>query len=79
MIYWSRRSGAHLDHLGPAHHPGVRGRVIFRLGRFAETKRQAQLDRAGSDRMVKVDLRTVTRDVRRRLITHDNVSLKVSA
>ncbi|TMA31646.1 MAG: slipin family protein [Deltaproteobacteria bacterium] len=55
--------------------------VIFRLGRFAETKR------AGlnwivplMDRMVKVDLRTVTRDVPPQdVITRDNVSLKVSA
>ncbi len=55
--------------------------VIFRLGRFAETKR------AGlnwivpmMDRMVKVDLRVVTRDVPPQdVITRDNVSLKVSA
>lgn len=55
--------------------------VIFRLGRFAEVKR------AGLnwiipvvDRMVKVDLRTVTRDVPAQdVITRDNVSLKVSA
>ena len=45
--------------------------VIFRLGRFAEVKR-AGLNWIvpGLDRMMKVDLRTVTRD---------NVSLKVSA
>ena len=38
--------------------------VIFRLGRFAEVKR-AGLNWIvpGVDRMVKVDLRTVTRDV----------------
>ena len=55
--------------------------VIFRLGRFAEVKR------AGLnwiipliDRMVKIDLRTVTRDVPPQdVITRDNVSLKVSA
>jgi regulator of protease activity HflC (stomatin/prohibitin superfamily) len=48
--------------------------VIFRLGRFAEVKRP------GLDRMVKVDLRTVTRDVPPQdVITRDNVSLKVSA
>ena len=55
--------------------------VIFRLGRFAETKR-AGLNWIvpGVDRMVKVDLRTVTRDVPPQdVITHDNVSLKVSA
>jgi regulator of protease activity HflC (stomatin/prohibitin superfamily) len=55
--------------------------VIFRLGRFAEVKR------AGLnwiipwlDRMVKVDLRVVARDVPPQdVITRDNVSLKVSA
>ena len=55
--------------------------VIFRLGKFAETKR------AGlnwlvpwADRMVKVDLRVVARDVPPQdVITRDNVSLKVSA
>src|SRR5437016_4904703 len=55
--------------------------VIFRLGRFAEVKR-AGLNWIvpGGDRMVKVDLRTVTRDVPPQdVITHDNVSLKVSA
>jgi regulator of protease activity HflC (stomatin/prohibitin superfamily) len=55
--------------------------VIFRLGRFAETKR-AGLNWIvpGVDRMVKVDLRTVTRDVPPQdVITRDNVSLKVSA
>jgi len=55
--------------------------VIFRLGRFAEVKR-AGLNWIvpGVDRMVKVDLRTVTRDVPPQdVITHDNVSLKVSA
>jgi regulator of protease activity HflC (stomatin/prohibitin superfamily) len=55
--------------------------VIFRLGRYAETKR-AGLNWIvpGLDRMVKVDLRTVTRDVPAQdVITHDNVSLKVSA
>ena len=55
--------------------------VIFRLGRFAETKR-AGLNWIipGLDRMVKVDLRTVTRDVPAQdVITRDNVSLKVSA
>ena len=55
--------------------------VIFRLGRFAETKR-AGLNWIvpGLDRMVKVDLRTVTRDVPPQdVITRDNVSLKVSA
>jgi regulator of protease activity HflC (stomatin/prohibitin superfamily) len=53
--------------------------VIFRLGRFAETKR-AGLNWIvpGVDRMVKVDLRTVTRDVPPQdVITRDNVSLKV--
>ncbi|HWE24089.1 MAG TPA: slipin family protein [Myxococcales bacterium] len=55
--------------------------VIFRLGRFAEVKR-AGLNWIvpGLDRMVKVDLRTVTRDVPPQdVITRDNVSLKVSA
>ena len=55
--------------------------VIFRLGRFAETKR-AGLNWIvpGLDRMVKVDLRVVTRDVPPQdVITRDNVSLKVSA
>src|SRR5436305_2725828 len=55
--------------------------VIFRLGRFAEVKR-AGLNWIvpGIDRMVKVDLRTVTRDVPPQdVITRDNVSLKVSA
>ena len=55
--------------------------VIFRLGRFAETKR-AGLNWIvpGLDRMVKIDLRTVTRDVPPQdVITRDNVSLKVSA
>ncbi len=55
--------------------------VIFRLGRFAEVKR-AGLNWIVPmiDRMVKVDLRTVTRDVPPQdVITHDNVSLKVSA
>src|SRR5229473_2184788 len=55
--------------------------VIFRLGRFAETKR-AGLNWIvpGVDRIVKVDLRTVTRDVPPQdVITRDNVSLKVSA
>jgi len=54
--------------------------VIFRLGRFAETKR-AGLNWIvpGIDRMVKVDLRTVARDVPQDVITRDNVSLKVSA
>ena len=55
--------------------------VIFRLGRYAETKR-AGLNWLvpGLDRMVKVDLRTVTRDVPPQdVITRDNVSLKVSA
>ncbi|HEX9602337.1 MAG TPA: slipin family protein [Myxococcales bacterium] len=55
--------------------------VIFRLGRFAEVKR-AGLNWIvpGVDRMVKVDLRTVTRDVPPQdVITRDNVSLKVSA
>jgi regulator of protease activity HflC (stomatin/prohibitin superfamily) len=55
--------------------------VIFRLGRFAETKR-AGLNWIvpGLDRMVKVDLRTVARDVPAQdVITRDNVSLKVSA
>jgi regulator of protease activity HflC (stomatin/prohibitin superfamily) len=55
--------------------------VIFRLGRFAETKR-AGLNWIvpGLDRMVKIDLRTVTRDVPAQdVITRDNVSLKVSA
>ena len=55
--------------------------VIFRLGRFAGVKR------AGlnwlvpmMDRMVKVDLRVVARDVPPQdVITRDNVSLKVSA
>jgi regulator of protease activity HflC (stomatin/prohibitin superfamily) len=55
--------------------------VIFRLGRFAEVKR-AGLNWIvpGIDRMVKVDLRVVTRDVPPQdVITRDNVSLKVSA
>src|SRR5204863_43591 len=55
--------------------------VIFRLGRFAEVKR-AGLNWIvpGVDRMVKVDLRTVTRDVPPQdVITRDKVSLKVSA
>jgi regulator of protease activity HflC (stomatin/prohibitin superfamily) len=55
--------------------------VIFRLGRFAEVKR-AGLNWIipALDRMVKVDLRTVTRDVPPQdVITRDNVSLKVSA
>ena len=55
--------------------------VIFRLGRYAETKR-AGLNWIvpALDRMVKVDLRTVTRDVPAQdVITRDNVSLKVSA
>ncbi|HEX9576615.1 MAG TPA: slipin family protein [Myxococcales bacterium] len=55
--------------------------VVFRLGRFAETKR-AGLNWIVPllDRMVKVDLRTVTRDVPPQdVITRDNVSLKVSA
>src|SRR3954465_12863948 len=55
--------------------------VIFRLGRFAEVKR-AGLNWIVPmvDRMVKVDLRTVTRDVPPQdVITRDNVSLKVSA
>ena len=55
--------------------------VIFRLGRFAEVKR-AGLNWIvpGVDRMVKVDLRVVTRDVPPQdVITRDNVSLKVSA
>ena len=55
--------------------------VIFRLGKFAETKR-AGLNWIvpAVDRMVKVDLRTVTRDVPAQdVITRDNVSLKVSA
>ncbi len=55
--------------------------VIFRLGRYAETKR-AGLNWIvpGIDRMVKIDLRTVTRDVPPQdVITRDNVSLKVSA
>jgi regulator of protease activity HflC (stomatin/prohibitin superfamily) len=55
--------------------------VIFRLGRYAETKR-AGLNWIvpALDRMVKIDLRTVTRDVPPQdVITRDNVSLKVSA
>jgi regulator of protease activity HflC (stomatin/prohibitin superfamily) len=55
--------------------------VIFRLGRFAEVKR-AGLNWIVPvlDRLVKVDLRTVTRDVPPQdVITRDNVSLKVSA
>jgi regulator of protease activity HflC (stomatin/prohibitin superfamily) len=55
--------------------------VIFRLGRFAEVKR-AGLNWIVPmlDRMVKIDLRTVTRDVPPQdVITRDNVSLKVSA
>src|SRR5665213_395716 len=55
--------------------------VIFRLGRFAEVKR-AGLNWIVPmlDRLVKVDLRTVTRDVPAQdVITRDNVSLKVSA
>jgi regulator of protease activity HflC (stomatin/prohibitin superfamily) len=55
--------------------------VIFRLGRFAEVKR-AGLNWIVPmlDRMVKVDLRTFTRDVPAQdVITRDNVSLKVSA
>ena len=55
--------------------------VIFRLGRFAEVKR-AGLNWIVPmlDRMVRIDLRTVTRDVPPQdVITRDNVSLKVSA
>ncbi|GAC1598788.1 MAG: SPFH domain-containing protein [Myxococcales bacterium] len=55
--------------------------VIFRLGRFAGVKR-AGLNWIVPmlDRMVKIDLRTVTRDVPPQdVITRDNVSLKVSA
>jgi regulator of protease activity HflC (stomatin/prohibitin superfamily) len=55
--------------------------VIFRLGKFAEVKR-AGLNWIVPvlDRLVKVDLRTVTRDVPPQdVITRDNVSLKVSA
>jgi regulator of protease activity HflC (stomatin/prohibitin superfamily) len=55
--------------------------VVFRLGRFAEVKR-AGLNWIVPmlDRMVKIDLRTVTRDVPPQdVITRDNVSLKVSA
>jgi regulator of protease activity HflC (stomatin/prohibitin superfamily) len=55
--------------------------VIFRLGKFAEVKR-AGLNWLvpALDRMVKVDLRTVARDVPPQdVITRDNVSLKVSA
>lgn len=55
--------------------------VVFRLGRFTVTKR-AGLNWLvpGIERMVKVDLRTVTRDVPPQdVITRDNVSLKVSA
>ena len=55
--------------------------VIFRLGRFAEVKR-AGLNWIVPmlDRMVRIDLRTVTRDVPPQdMITRDNVSLKVSA
>src|SRR5205085_12183962 len=55
--------------------------VIFRLGRFAEVKR-AGLNWIVPwlDRMVKVDLRVVARDVPPQdVITRDNVSLKVSA
>jgi regulator of protease activity HflC (stomatin/prohibitin superfamily) len=55
--------------------------VIFRLGRFAEVKR-AGLNWLVPwlDRMVKVDLRVVARDVPPQdVITRDNVSLKVSA
>src|SRR5207237_6233936 len=55
--------------------------VVCRLGRFAETKRAGrEWSVPGGDRMVKVDLRTVTRDVPPQdVITRDNVSLKVSA
>ncbi len=55
--------------------------VIFRLGRFGGVKR-AGLNWIVPmlDRLVKVDLRTVTRDVPAQdVITRDNVSLKVSA
>ncbi len=55
--------------------------VIFRLGKFAEVKR-AGLNWLVPwlDRMVKVDLRVVARDVPPQdVITRDNVSLKVSA
>ena len=55
--------------------------VVFRFGKFAEVKR-AGLNWIVPvvDRMVKVDLRTVTRDVPPQdVITRDNVSLKVSA
>ncbi|MBS2021306.1 MAG: slipin family protein, partial [Deltaproteobacteria bacterium] len=55
--------------------------VIFRLGRFSEVKRAGlNFIVPFLDRMVKVDLRTVTRDVPPQdVITRDNVSLKVSA
>jgi regulator of protease activity HflC (stomatin/prohibitin superfamily) len=55
--------------------------VVFRLGRFSGVKR-AGLNWLVPvlDRLVKVDLRTVTRDVPPQdIITRDNVSLKVSA
>jgi len=55
--------------------------VVFRLGKYAQTLR-AGLNWIipAVDRMVKVDLRTVTRDVPAQdVITRDNVSLKVSA
>ena len=55
--------------------------VIFRVGRFAGVKR-AGLNWLVPwvDRMVKVDLRVVARDVPPQdIITRDNVSLKVSA
>ena len=55
--------------------------VVFRLGRFAGVK-GAGLNWLVPllDRMVKIDLRTVVRDVPPQdIITRDNVSLKVSA
>jgi len=55
--------------------------VVFRLGRFSDVKRAGlNLIIPLLDRMVKIDLRTVTRDVPPQdVITRDNVSLKVSA
>jgi len=57
MIYWSSSFRCSSGSSRPAHHPGVRGRVISGSAACGPSGR-AQLDRAGVDRMVKVDLRT---------------------
>ncbi|TLU83878.1 MAG: slipin family protein [Chlorobium sp.] len=55
--------------------------VIFRLGRVIQAKGPGMIILLpGIDRMIKVDLRTVTLDVPSQdIITRDNVSVKVSA